>query len=79
VEYGEGGDLLSAIDTQPGGLSEDFARFYAANVFDALMYLHGRCILFRDLKPEVSCKELSGLIDFCFFADLSYFCANAYT
>jgi hypothetical protein len=58
VEYGDGGDLLSAIDAnQPAGLTEDLAQFYAANVFDALMHLHGRCILFRDLKPEVRCHR----------------------
>ena len=54
MEHAQGGDLFSLIHTkQSDGLPEDSARFYAANVYDGLMHLHERQILYRDLKPEV--------------------------
>lgn len=55
MEVAEGGDLFSVIHTnQSDGVPEDSARFYAANIYDAVMHLHDRQILYRDLKPEVS-------------------------
>ncbi|KAF6146771.1 hypothetical protein GIB67_007485 [Kingdonia uniflora] len=37
---------------QKGRLSEDEARFYAAEVVDALEYIHGVGLIHRDIKPE---------------------------
>lgn len=35
---------------QKGRLSEDEARFYAAEVVDALEYIHGMGLIHRDIK-----------------------------
>lgn len=35
---------------QKGRLSEDEARFYAAEVVDALEYIHGLGLIHRDIK-----------------------------
>ena len=50
-----------------GRLRESHARFYAANVLLALIFLHGRQIVYRDLKPENLMLDNLGylkLIDF---------------
>lgn len=51
----QGGELFSVIHTSTSdGIREESARFYAANIFDGLMHMHERQIVYRDLKPEVS-------------------------
>ena len=48
-----GGEFFRALQTRPGKcLSEDGARFYAAEVVAALEYLHLMGFIYRDLKPE---------------------------
>lgn len=44
-------DLYSVLKRSKG-FDEDHSRFYAANIFLALEYLHINDIIYRDLKPE---------------------------
>ncbi|KAA8496025.1 Flippase kinase 1 [Porphyridium purpureum] len=53
MEYAAGGEFFRVLQKQPGQrLSEDAARFYAAEVILALEYLHHLGFVYRDLKPE---------------------------
>ena len=48
----------AALQTRPGKcISEDAARFYAAEVTAALEYLHLMGFIYRDLKPESTCSS----------------------
>lgn len=51
LESCEGGELFDQI-TRKGRLSEDEARFYAAEVVDGLEYIHNLGLIHRDIKPE---------------------------
>ncbi|KAG6497040.1 3-phosphoinositide-dependent protein kinase 2-like [Zingiber officinale] len=51
LECCEGGELFDQI-TRKGRLTEDEACFYAAEVVDALEYIHSMGIIHRDIKPE---------------------------
>ncbi|KAF5948057.1 hypothetical protein HYC85_014014 [Camellia sinensis] len=51
LESCEGGELFDQI-TRKGRLPEDETRFYAAEVVDALEYIHGMGLIHRDIKPE---------------------------
>ncbi|XP_024990194.1 3-phosphoinositide-dependent protein kinase 2-like isoform X2 [Cynara cardunculus var. scolymus] len=51
LESCEGGELFDQI-TRKGRLTEDEARFYAAEVVDALEYIHNLGLIHRDIKPE---------------------------
>ncbi|KAJ1310892.1 hypothetical protein OPQ81_009407 [Rhizoctonia solani] len=63
MEYCAGGEFFRALQTRPGKcLSEDDARFYAAEVTAALEYLHLMGFIYRDLKPENILLHQSGHI-----------------
>jgi serine/threonine protein kinase len=53
MEYCLGGEFFRALQSRPGKcLSEEGAKFYAAEVIAALEYLHLQGFIYRDLKPE---------------------------
>jgi len=47
-----GGELFTLLHIRGGALQNNDARFYAACVLDAFVYLHEKTIVYRDLKPE---------------------------
>ncbi|KAI9345076.1 kinase-like domain-containing protein [Pilaira anomala] len=53
MEYCVGGEFFRALQMRPGKcLTEEGAKFYAAEVTAALEYLHLQGHIYRDLKPE---------------------------
>ena len=68
MEYVPGGELFFYI-RKYGRLSEEVARFYAAELVVTLLHLHERQIVYRDLKPENILLDANGhlkLADFGF-------------
>ncbi|KAG9145367.1 hypothetical protein Leryth_008290 [Lithospermum erythrorhizon] len=61
LESCEGGELFDQI-TRKGRLTEDEARFYAAELVDTLEYIHGKGLIHRDIKPENLLLTLDGHI-----------------
>jgi serine/threonine protein kinase len=73
LEYVAGGDLAFHIATR-GAFRLDEARLIVAQIALALEALHGRGIVYRDLKPEnvvVGCDGFVKLTDFGLSADVS--------
>jgi len=67
MEFIPGGELFSYIHEIK--LSEERAKFYAAEILLVLEYLHSKQIVYRDLKPENILLENDGhikLVDFGF-------------
>ncbi|KAK9670911.1 serine/threonine protein kinase, AGC [Basidiobolus ranarum] len=63
MEYCVGGEFFRALQSRPGKcLSEEDAKFYAAEVICALEYLHLMGFIYRDLKPENILLHASGHI-----------------
>jgi len=65
-DYYNGGELFFHLQKQRR-FSENLARFYAAEIYIALRYLHKQKYVYRDLKPENIILDKTGhikLIDF---------------
>nr|AHZ63812.1 neochrome [Dipteris conjugata] len=72
TDFCPGGDLFLLQDKQPNKtMSEQAARFYAAEVVVALEYLHCMGVIYRDLKPENVLLQKNGHIVLTDF-DLSF-------
>lgn len=77
MEYCMGGEFFRALQTRRMKcISENDARFYAAEVTAALEYLHMMGFIYRDLKPENILLHQSGHIMLSDF-DLSKQSSNA--
>jgi serine/threonine protein kinase len=66
LEYCNGGELFFHLQNKKG-FSEDVVRFYAAEIYCALAYLHDNKIVYRDIKPENIILDSDGhikIIDF---------------
>jgi serum/glucocorticoid-regulated kinase 2 len=66
-EYFNGGELFFHLHRNKVSFSEDVVRFYAAEIYLALRYLHSKGVVYRDLKPENIILDEEGhikLIDF---------------
>jgi len=61
-----GGELYALLRNS-GKLSNDRAKFYAAEVVLAFQYLHGMYIAYRGLKPENVLIDVNGNIKLCDF------------
>jgi len=48
--------------TRCGGFYHEHARFYAACVIEALSYMHGKGVAYRDLKPENMMIDNTGYV-----------------
>ena len=51
LEYVPGGELFSYL-RNAGHFEVETANFYACELISALEFLHGKSIVYRDLKPE---------------------------
>eukprot|EP00565_Helicotheca_tamesis_P005600 CAMPEP_0185724860 /NCGR_PEP_ID=MMETSP1171-20130828/1224_1 /TAXON_ID=374046 /ORGANISM="Helicotheca tamensis, Strain CCMP826" /LENGTH=796 /DNA_ID=CAMNT_0028392809 /DNA_START=83 /DNA_END=2473 /DNA_ORIENTATION=- len=66
----QGGEMHNVIYTDTrDGVSEDVAKFYAANILEGLSHMHSKSIIHRDLKFENVLMDKDG---FCVLIDLGF-------
>jgi len=68
LEFINGGELFSHLRKE-GRLADNDSKFYAGEIVLAFAYLHGKNIIYRDLKPEnllIDCDGHIKITDFGF-------------
>lgn len=78
MEYVVGGEFFTYL-RDAGRLSENVARFYAAEVLLALEYLHDMNVIYRDLKPENMLLDSDGHIKITDFGFAKHVIHRTYT
>jgi len=74
MEFVQGGEFFTHLRSR-GKFPNEVARFYAAQVVKGLAHLHGRNIIYRDLKPENLLLDKFGnckITDFGFAKQIEY-------
>ena len=66
LDFFNGGELFTHLKNQRR-FTEPVAKFYAAEIFLAIEYLHSLKIIYRDLKPENILLDEDGHIRLCDF------------
>lgn len=61
LDFIPGGELFTLIRSE-ASFKPDNARFYVAQIIQALNYLHSKKIIYRDLKPENILFDFQGYI-----------------
>lgn len=61
MKYYRGGEMFSRIKKEKR-FTEKRAKFYAAQIFLAIEYLHTMGFVYRDLKPENILFDTNGYI-----------------
>lgn len=62
LEYLQGGDVFGRLCKTGGRFDMRTSRVYAACVTDTFAYMHGKNILYRDLKPENLVLDKDGIL-----------------
>ena len=78
MELVQGGELFTYMRSQ-GPLPPPSARFYAAQVTIMFEYLHGKNIIYRDLKPENLLVNSDGYLKMTDFGFAKVVAGRTYT
>ena len=62
LEYLQGGDVFGRLCKMGGRFDMKTSRVYAACVTDSFAYMHGKNIIYRDLKPENLVLDKNGML-----------------
>jgi len=65
LEYSVGGEFFTHL-RRAGKFSNDTTRFFSSQVITALEYLHGKDIIYRELKAENLLLDAKGNLKVCF-------------
>jgi len=71
IEYVQGGELFTLLRSR-GSFPLEQAKFYTAHIITIFEYLHGKNIIYRDLKPENNLINKNGYLKLTDFGFAKY-------